>query len=238
MTAPLLIFDLDGTLAETAGDLIAALNHVLDGEGVAPLAVADARFLLGAGGRALIERGLAASGRSVSKERLEILFERFLGYYNQNIAEHTHLYDGVAASLDRFAEAGWHFAVCTNKMEQSAVTLMQALGVAGRFHAICGQDTFAVCKPDPAALLSTIERCGASPATSVMVGDSETDIRTAKAANIPCVAVDFGYTEKHVSHFGPDRVISHFDELWDAVAGLRRAEAEKRATAREGATHP
>ena len=227
MSKPLLVFDLDGTLAETAGDLIAALNHVLESEGVALLPVADARFLLGAGGRALIERGLAASGRGVDKPRLEELFAKFLGYYNANIARHTYLYEGVVEALDRFGNAGWKFAICTNKMEQSAVVLMQALGVAGRFGAICGQDTFSVCKPDPQALLSTIARCGASPARTVMVGDSETDIRAAQAAGVPCVAVDFGYTDKHVSHFGPDRVISRFGELWDAVAGLRESPAER-----------
>ncbi len=221
MPQPIVVFDLDGTLAETAGDLIAALNHVLALEGVPPVAVGQARFMLGAGGRALILRGLAAAGRTVTADRLEEMFGGFLDYYNANIAVHTHLYDGVIASLDRFAAAGWQFAVCTNKMELSSVTLLRALGVGHRFAAICGQDTFHVCKPDPMALHATIARAGGDAARSVMIGDSETDIRTAIAARIPCVAVDFGYTDKHVSAYGPDRVVSHFDELWDAVAGLR-----------------
>ena len=224
MIKPLLVFDLDGTLAETAGDLIAALNHVLGQEGIAPQPVEKARFMLGAGGRALIVRSFAVAGRTVTAERLEEMFSDFLGYYNAHIDVHTHLYDGVLAALDRFESAGWSFAVCTNKMEFSSVTLLRKLGVAGRFAAICGQDTFAVCKPDPHALHATIVKAGGDSARCVMVGDSETDIRTAIAARIPCVAVDFGYTDKHVSNFGPDRVISHYDALWDAVNDLQGAQ--------------
>ena len=223
MPQPLLVFDLDGTLAETAGDLFAALNHVLALEGLAELEPARARFMMGAGGRALIQRGFAANGREAPPERLEAMFTAFLAFYNANIAVHSHLYDGVGAALDRFEKAGWRFAVCTNKMEASAVRLMQALGLANRFAAICGQDSFPVCKPHPDALRGAIARAGGAIEHTIMIGDSETDIRTAQAAQVPCIAVDFGYTDKHVSAFGPDRVISHFDALWDAVASLKRA---------------
>ena len=229
MPQPLLVFDLDGTLAETAGDLVAALNHVMALEDAPLVEVGAARVLLGAGGRALIQRGLAAAGRAVAPARLELLFAEFLRHYNANIAVHTHLYAGVAAALDRFQSAGWRFAVCTNKMELSSVTLLRALGAEKRFAAICGQDTFAVCKPDPEALRQTIVKAGGALSGAVMVGDSETDIRTAQAAGVPCVAVDFGYTDKHVSTFGPDRVISHFDELWGAVAGLQSLDLKRRA---------
>jgi phosphoglycolate phosphatase len=229
MPQPLLIFDLDGTLAETAGDLIAALNHVMALEGAPLVEVGQARFMLGAGGRALIQRGLAAAGMTVTPARLEVLFAAFLRHYNANIAVHTHLYAGVPAALDRFEAAGWRFAVCTNKMEHSSVTLLRTLGAEKRFAAICGQDTFAVCKPHPDALRQTIVKAGGTLSHAVMVGDSETDIRTAQAAGVPCVAVDFGYTDKHVSTFGPDRVISHFDELWGAVAGLHSLDLEPRA---------
>ena len=123
-------------------------------------------------------------------------------------------------SLDRFAAAGFDFAVCTNKSERPALKLMDALGVSSRFRAICGQDTFAWCKPDARALLSTIERAGGDPASAVMIGDSKTDISVARNANIPVVAVDFGYTEIPVRELGPDVVISHFDDLWTAVAEI------------------
>lgn len=218
---PLIVFDLDGTLAETAGDLIAALNVVLAQDAIPPLDVTHARVLLGAGGRALIERGFAAAGRSLEKDRLEVLFARFLAFYNAHICEHSFLFPGVLAALDALEAEGWRFAVCTNKMEASSVALLEALGVTHRFAANCGQDTFGVHKPDPAALLGTIARAGGDPARSIMVGDSITDIATAKAAGIPVIAVDFGYTDTPVTALGPDRVISHFDALGEAVASLR-----------------
>ncbi len=218
--APLLVFDLDGTLAETAGDLIAALNVVLAHDGIPPLELGRARVLLGAGGRALIERGYAVAGRSLDRDRLELSFRAFLAHYNAHICDHSHLFPGVSHSLDRLQEDGWRFAVCTNKMEHSAVKLLEALGVAGRFAAICGQDTFGVHKPDPKALLETITRAGGDRARCIMVGDSITDIATAKAAALPVIAVDFGYTDTPVGELDPDRVVSHFDELYDAVRSL------------------
>lgn len=217
---PLLVFDLDGTLAETAGDLIGTLNVILEREGVAALPLAQARFMLGAGARALIQRGFAAVGRQIEGERLEHLFGDFIAHYESRIAQESHLFAGVEDSLDRFEAAGWDFAVCTNKMERASVKLLTALGAAERFRAICGQDTFAVCKPHKDALLGTIAKAGGSPTRAVMVGDSKTDIDTARNAGVPVVAVDFGYTDRHVSELGPDAVISHFDGLWDAVAAL------------------
>ena len=221
MTAkPLLVFDLDGTLAETAGDLIGTLNVILAREGAAPLPLEEARFMLGAGARALIQRGLAAVGRSVSPERLEEMFRDFIVHYEGRIAQDSHLFPGVVAALDRFEAAGWDFAVCTNKMERASVKLLTALGAAQRFKAICGQDTFVLSKPYKEALIGTINACRGDLRRAIMVGDSRTDIETARNAGVPVVAVDFGYTDRHVSEFSPDRVISHFDELWDAVDGL------------------
>ena len=220
MTDRTVVFDLDGTLAETAGDLMGALNHVLSLDGIAPLPVAQARNLLGAGGRALIQRGYATAGRSLDASRLEALFGLFLAYYEEHIADHSFLFPGAVAALDRLEARGYIFAICTNKIEKTARLLLETLGVADRFKAICGQDTFAVSKPQAGALLSTIAQAGGTPGRSVMVGDSITDIATAKAARIPVVAVDFGYTDKPVSELGPDRVIGHFDEIDDAVDAL------------------
>jgi phosphoglycolate phosphatase len=217
---PLLVFDLDGTLVDTAGDLIGTLNHVLTGEHIPPLPIETARPMLGMGARALIERGLSAVGRSVSPARLEEMYLAFLARYEAHIADESRAFPGVEAALDRFEAAGWTFAVCTNKIEHPSIRLLNELGLAPRFRAICGQNTFPFCKPDPRALLSTIERAGGDPRHAIMVGDSKTDIVTAQAARVPVVAVDFGYTDRHVSEFAPDRVISHFDELWDAVQSL------------------
>jgi phosphoglycolate phosphatase len=220
MPQPLVIFDLDGTLADTAGDLMAALNVVLEGDGIAPLPVDQARTLLGAGGRALIERGFAVSGRSLDKVRLEELFRDFLSDYESHIAARSALFPGVVDALDRLEAKGYAFAVCTNKLERASVMLLDALGVTGRFRAICGQDTFAFFKPDARTLPAVIERVGGDRRRSVMVGDSITDIAAAKNAAIPVVAVDFGYTDKPVAELGPDRIISHFDALEQAIESL------------------
>ena len=217
---PLVIFDLDGTLADTAGDLMAALNFVLERDGIAPLPVEQARTLLGAGGRALIQRGYAVSGRRLQPARLEELFVDFLHDYESHIAARSALFPGVIDALERLEKSGFAFAVCTNKMERASIKLLQALGVDTRFRAICGQDTFGFCKPDARTLPAVIARAGGTVGKSVMIGDSITDIAAAKNAAIPVVAVDFGYTDKPVTELGPDRVISHFDELDAAVRSL------------------
>jgi len=218
--APTIVYDLDGTLADTAVDLMGALNAVLVKEGLAPLPVERAGSLLGAGGRALIQQGFAASDRELSPQKLEALFSDFLVYYNAHIADHTKLYPGATAALEELAGDGWIQAVCTNKMEGSARLLLKKLGVADRFAFICGQDTFGVGKPDPKPLLMTIAAARGNRARAVVVGDSITDIRTARAVGLPVIAVDFGYTSVPVSELGPDRVISRFDELGAVCAAL------------------
>ena len=224
MTQPLLVFDLDGTLAETAPDLVDALNAVMTAEGLPHVTYETARRLVGFGGRALIRDGLAAAGAPApSDARLEAMFAAFLAHYEAHIADKSHLYAGVVAMLDRFETAGWRFAVCTNKFEHPAVHLLTTLGIAERFAAICGQNTFAVCKPAADALLATIARAGGNPETTVMIGDSRTDIETARNAGVPVVAVDFGYSDKPIADYAPDRIIGHFDALWDAVATVRGA---------------
>ena len=218
--ATTIVYDLDGTLADTAGDLIDALNVVLAAEGLAPMSVERVGSLLGAGARALIQRGFAASGCELSPQKLETAFGDFLAHYNTHIAEKTVLYPGVEQALGDFARAGWIQAVCTNKLEGSARLLIRELGVADRFAFVCGQDTFGVGKPDPKPLLETIAAAGGATVRAVMVGDSRTDIATARAAGVPVIAVDFGYTDVPVAELGPDRVISHFRELFPACADL------------------
>jgi phosphoglycolate phosphatase len=220
---PLLVFDLDGTLAETAPDLVATLNMLLTREGFAPVPYATARSMVGGGARALIERGLKHSGGSLPASRIDELFDEFLVHYDAHICDRSSLFPGVAAALDRFEAAGWRFAVCTNKIEYSSVLLLNALGIADRFAAICGKNTFPISKPDGRALLMTIDKAGGRNDQTVMVGDSKTDIETARNAKIPVVAVDFGYTELPIKAYEPDRVISHFDALWEATASLVKA---------------
>jgi phosphoglycolate phosphatase len=217
---PLLVFDLDGTLADTAGDLILTLNFILAREGLSGLSLAQGRPMVGGGAKVLIERGLAANGIIASEARLEEMFNDFLARYEAHICDETVLYPGVIDALDRFEAAGWDFAVCTNKIEHPSLKLLTALGVAHRFKAICGKDTFATSKPDGEALLQTIMRAGGDRQKSIMVGDTKTDIDTARNAKVPVVAVNFGYADRPVEQFKPDRVIKHFDDLWDAVEAL------------------
>jgi phosphoglycolate phosphatase len=223
MIAPTIVYDLDGTLADTAEDLVATLNWLLAREGLAPLKVENAGSLVGAGARALIERGFAASGRTLDPPTLEALFADFLARYNAHIVDRSRLYPGVDKALATFALAGWRQAICTNKIEASAKLLVAKLGVAERFAFVCGQDTFGVGKPDATPLLKTIAASGGASDRAIMVGDSITDIKTARAARVPVIAVDFGYTDVPVAELGPDRVISHFDELAAACAALLRA---------------
>jgi phosphoglycolate phosphatase len=225
---PILVFDLDGTLAETAGDIINTLNVILSEEGLPHVPLASARKMIGAGAKALIRRGFEAQGRELTPEMLERLYSAFIDHYNAHIAIESRLFPGVAASLDRFAATGYIFAVCTNKIEHSSRLLLQALGVTDRFRAICGQDTFKVAKPDRKIFDGTVAQAGGDPRRAIMVGDSATDIATARAADVPVVAVNFGYTDQPIETFRPDKVISHYDELWDAVGALNAAATEAR----------
>ena len=217
---PAVVFDLDGTLADTAPDLVGTLNFILERDGLAPVPLAQARAMIGAGARALIERGVEANGREITPAHLDDLYRDFLAHYADHICVETRFFPGVVEALDRLEEAGFVLAVCTNKVEAHSVRLLEILGVAGRFAAICGRDTFACFKPDPRHLTRTIERAGGDLRRSVMVGDSRTDIVTAQAAGVPSIAVPFGYTDIPVGELGPDLVIEHFDGLFDAVQKL------------------
>ncbi len=223
---PLLVFDLDGTLADTADDLVATVNAIIGREGLAAIPNEQIRRMVGAGARALLVRAYAAHGQTLEPARLEALFTDFLAHYEENICVHSRLFPGVIDALDQFADAGWRFAVCTNKIERPSIKLLDALGILNRFDFVCGQDTFAFYKPDPRTLMATIAKAGGDSAQSVMIGDSRTDIDTAKNAGIPVVAVNFGYTDVPVEDLGPDRVIAHFHGLWGAVESLGLGQAE------------
>jgi phosphoglycolate phosphatase len=223
-----IVFDLDGTLVDTAPDLIATLNAVFAEQNLPRIAFEEARAMIGGGVKVLLERGLRAQDVAFTPADLDRLYGGYLERYAAHIAEGSRAFPGLETALDRLAAHGCLLAVCTNKLEWLSVRLLEALGLAERFAAICGQDTFGIQKPDPEMLRRTIAKAGGSAACAVMVGDSATDIDTARAAGIPVVAVDFGYTETPVALLGPDRVISHFDALPAAVAELLGAPAEQR----------
>jgi len=222
MPAPILVFDLDGTLVDTAPDLANTLNLVLTRAGFEPVHYDEARMMIGGGARFMIERALQSQQADVSPAELDRMFDAFIEHYAANIADASRPFPGLVAALDCLADNGFIFAVCTNKLEWLSRRLLDALDLTKRFAFVCGQDTFGVKKPDPAVLRLTIERAGGAIADAVMIGDSATDIDTARAASIPVIAVDFGYTEIPVAKLNPDLVISHFDALPAAVAGMRR----------------
>ncbi|MGH6664655.1 MAG: phosphoglycolate phosphatase [Pseudolabrys sp.] len=218
-----IVFDLDGTLIDTAPDLVDTLNVVFAREGLPAVPYETARNLIGGGARRMIARGIEAEGVAVASARLEQLFADFIAYYSEHIADRSRPFPGLTDALDALAADGCRFAVCTNKLERLTVLLLDKLNLTDRFASICGQDTFGIQKPDPEVLRRTIAVAGGDTADAIMVGDSATDIRTARAAGIPVIAVDFGYSERPIIEFGPDRIISHFAQLRSAIAAISPA---------------
>jgi len=216
----IVVFDLDGTLVDTAPDLINALNFVLDREGLPPVPLQSARNMIGAGARKLIERGLELEGRAAGVDDISRLTADFIDYYAAHIADDSRPFEGLESALDDLAARGFRFAVCTNKLEWLSKLLLDRLGLSSRFAAICGADTFGVSKPDPAILRQTIARAGGALASAVMVGDAGPDIGVARRAGVPVIGVEFGYTEVPIAELKPDRLIGHMRELPDAVRSL------------------
>src|ERR1700688_1475994 len=221
-SARTIVFDLDGTLVDTAPDLINALNFVLDREVCPPVPLHSARNMIGAGARRLIERGLELEGRSLGLEDVTRLTGDFIDYYAAHIADVSRPFEGLEGALDDLSARGYRFAVCTNKLEWLSKLLLDQLGVRSRFSAICGADTFGVSKPDPAILQQTVARAGGQLSSAIMVGDAGPDIGVARRAGIPVIGVEFGYTEVPIAELKPDRLIGHMRELPAAVENLMR----------------
>ncbi len=219
MSSFTVVFDLDGTLVDSADDLIAANNYTLGTIGLAPVAADRVRPMIGGGARAMLTRALEAvrPGVTVTPEEMETLLARFLTFYGDNIAVHSKPYPDIITVLERLAAGGNRLAVCTNKTERLARQLLEELGMARLFHAITGRDTLPVCKPDPGHLIGTIILADGDLSASVMIGDSETDVLTAKAAGIPIVGVTFGYSQAPIKSYNPEAVIEHFRDLEGAI---------------------
>jgi phosphoglycolate phosphatase len=220
MPSPTIVFDLDGTLIDTAPDLIDTLNVIFAREGIPAVPYEAARSAIGGGAKAMIARGIEAEGRTLSAQKLEQMFADFIAYYADHVAEKSRPFPGLVDALDTLSARGCRFAVCTNKLERLSVLLLGQLRLADRFVAICGQDTFGIQKPDPEILRRTVTAAGGTLQRTVMIGDSGTDIRTARAAGVPVIAVDFGYSESPIADFGPDRIISHFAQLPASIAAV------------------
>jgi len=216
--SPALIFDLDGTLADTAPDLLGATNAVLAARGRALLDLAHLRHLVGFGARALIAQAMEASGAPVAEEEMPALVEIFLAHYRAHIADGTRLFPHVAGTLDTLKAQGARLGVLTNKPQELTDPLLPMLGLDGLFTAAYGAGRKPYTKPDPRIFRDVVADCGGGP--GVMIGDSITDLNTARAAGAPCILMSYGFTPVPASELGADLVLDDFSQLPAALRSL------------------
>lgn len=222
MKYKLIIFDLDGTLANTAPDLLGTLTRITKSYSLSSLGMDQFGQIIGHGAKAMIKRAFELSNQTLDDKTLENLFNEFLQDYAANIANETTLFDGVLDAIDTLKTKGYSFALCTNKTEGMARLLLEELGVADRFKSITGGDTFEFRKPDARHLQETAQLAGFDVSNAIMIGDSATDINAALNAKIPSVAVTFGYSDLPIKDLGATRIISNFRELPDAIESISK----------------
>jgi len=216
-----ILFDLDGTLVDSAPDLGRALNHVLTKNGLAPVSLEEVRIFVGQGARVLLQRGFAHYGRTPSEAELDEAMAEFLAYYHDNICIDSVAYEGVETVLQDLSGLGVILGVCTNKTEPLSVQLIEQLGLSKYFATICGSDTVRNRKPHPDHILEALDRAGGKAASSIMIGDSRADVDSARAAGLPVIAMSYGYTPVPARELGADLVLDHFADLPDAIRSLR-----------------
>lgn len=214
------VFDLDGTLVETAPDLLSALNHVLVAEGLAPVDLQTIRQMIGHGAKAMIRTGATAQGADLNEQRIDVLWHDFIRYYSENIAVGSHPFDGVINALDDLRASGATLCVCTNKTQSLADQLLQTLNLETYFAAIIGADSVPARKPDGDHILRTLKAANISAGKAIMVGDSRTDERAARNAGLPFIFVPFGYETETADQIAADALISHYSELMSAVLAI------------------
>lgn len=213
-------FDLDGTLVDSALDLGPALNHALQASGRGPVTIDQTRSLVGGGARLMLERALLRTGGLPAADAFDVAYALLLEHYTANIATNTVAYDGCLAALDALASRGCRLAVLTNKAEALARKLLAELGMTARFASIMGGDTLGRerSKPAPDMIHETVRIIGGG--RFAMVGDSAFDVRAARNAAVPVVALSFGYHDVPPHELGADALIDHFDELLPALERL------------------
>ena len=216
-----IIFDLDGTLADTAPDLVHTLNHVIEPHGLEPVAIENVGQIVGHGAKAMIARAFELNNHPLGEALHDEVFTAFLDHYGDNLAVRTKLFTHVIEAMEKLERSGFDFSVCTNKRIEMANPLLHQLGVTGKFKAVTGGNSFDYKKPDGRHLEQTVALAGKTLADAIMIGDSSTDINAAKDAGIPSVAVSFGYSDRPVAELGANEVIDSFDELPAAIERLR-----------------
>ncbi len=215
-----LVFDLDGTLFDTAPGLMQTMNALLARRDCGPLGLDDIKARLSFGARAIMKSAMEQSGLKVDADEIEALFEEFITHYSAIMAGMSTPYPGLIKALERFENDGFLMGVCTNRIEKSASALIRALGVERHFKTVIGQDSIGIAKPDPAPVFETLNRMGGAAGRAIFIGDSEVDVAAARAAGLPVIAVSFGYAGIPARELGADMVIDHFDELEDAIGAL------------------
>ncbi len=220
MTSTAVVFDLDGTLVDTLPDLHRAVAQLLSEDGLGVPSAAEVRRMIGDGARKLVERSLLWSRGEISEAELEAAHERFLAIYNAAPCVQSRLFANVELALDRLAAEGMPLGVCTNKPQRPTDRILTGLGIMPRFAAVIGGDAVERRKPHPDHLRRVLDRIGADPARTVMVGDSKNDLAAARGCGLACILVDFGYSAEPVETLGADRIISDFAELDEALAAL------------------
>lgn len=214
------VFDLDGTLADTSGDLIAAANACFRDLGLGDqLDPARDQKTAVRGAKAMLRLGLERAGR-LDEDLVDAQYQPLLDHYGRAISTHTYLYDGAMDAIAALTEAGYRVAICTNKPEALAVQLLTALGVGERFHAMLGADSLAVRKPDQEHLFETVRRAGGDPGMCLLVGDTDTDRKTAHAAGVPSVLVTFGPAGEDMAALNPAALLDHYNDLPRVVRDL------------------
>lgn len=209
----LIIFDLDGTLIDTSHDLLDSLNYCLKTVDLEPVEYEQLAFLIGQGAKAMLTRAFSLRNKPISDDELNDFFDLFVSHYGKNMPGRSQAYDGLSEALERLRSTGMRFAICTNKHEGMAQSLMEKLGMSDQFVTLTGGDTFPFKKPDGRHILETIKLADGDLSRTIMIGDSINDIAAAKNAGVPSIGVPFGFSDVPIEELEPDAIISHYDQL-------------------------
>jgi phosphoglycolate phosphatase len=212
-SSPAFVFDLDGTLVDTAPDLLAALNSVLVREGRRPVDIADLRHLVGFGAPTMLSEAMKMTGDAIEDGRLPGLIDDYIAHYREHLADTSRPFPGVEATLAELVRAGARLGVLTNKPQELTAPLLDALDLTKYFAAIHGAGRYGYTKPDARVFHHVIDELGGTGAGSVMIGDSATDVATARAAGAPVILLSYGYTPEPVHTLGADAVTADFRDV-------------------------